>query len=76
MLRSGGDDVVDVGAEDQALLASAALHLHLDGEKRRVGDVHVHLLRRRDEVVLAVGILAQDAGEQLDQWHAADRSAG
>ena len=41
----------------------------------RVGDVHVHLLRRRHEVVLAVGVLAQHAGEQLDQRHAADGSA-
>ena len=70
------DDVVDVGAEDEALLAPAALHLHLDGEERRVGDVHVHLLGRRDEVVLAVGILAQHAGEQLDERHAANGSAG
>ncbi len=76
MRRACADDVVDVGAENQILPRPWIAHLHLHREKRRIGNLHVHLFRGRDEVVLSVGILAQHAREQLDEGHAPDRAAG
>src|SRR5262249_7032308 len=68
-------NVVDVGAKDERLLARAAAHFHLYGEERRISDIHIYLLDRGDEIMPAVGILAQDAGKQLDERHPTDRRA-
>ena len=68
------DEIFDIGAERQARLAEIVLASHLDGEKRRVINSYSDPLDRGDED-MAIGVLAQDRGEQLDQRRPADRRA-
>ena len=75
MVGAAEDDVVNVGAEHEFAQWPVAANFHLDSEEGGVGDRNVNFLGGRDEVVATVGVLAQHAGEQLDQRHAADRTA-
>ena len=49
MIRVAAHDVVDIGAENEALLRPAVLDLHLHREKRRVVDADADLLDRRHQ---------------------------
>jgi hypothetical protein len=67
MIRIGGDFVVDIGAEDEALLPSASLDLHLHGDERRFLDPDQRSLRWGYKIVMSVRLTPQHRGEKLDQ---------
>ena len=60
----GGDEIAGVEPEGEPRVAALALGLHLDRDERRVLDRDVELLDRGDQHVAAVGLAAQDGGEQ------------
>ena len=75
MLGPGRHDVVDVGAEDEASARARCPCTSISTARNGASATSTSTFSdRRHEVVLAVGVLAQHAGEQLDQRHAADRA--
>ena len=73
MLRSGGHNLVQIAAEDQALVAALAFDVESHGDERRVLDDNPAALRRRHQPVAAVVLAAQHGGEEFDQSRAVYR---
>ena len=75
MLRTGGDHLIDIGAERQHLLPTIAGPVEFDGDERRVLDLDAAALGRGFQPERAVRLALQHAGEQADQLLARDRTA-
>ena len=75
MLRPGDDEVAGVEPEGEAAASPFAFALQLDRDERRVLDLDVELLDRRDQDEAAVGLAAQDGREQAHHRRPADRAA-
>ncbi len=74
MIGAGGDFVIDIGAEGQALVLAAPLDLHPHGHEGRVLDPDQRPLGRGYKIVMSVGLTAQHRGEKLDQRLSPDRA--
>src|SRR5207302_8781226 len=66
-VRAGGHNLVEIGAEDQPLVATLAFDVDRDREERRVLDRDAAAFGRGDQPIAAVSLAAQYGGEQLDQ---------
>ncbi len=69
------DDIADIGAEGQHLLAFTLRHAHLDGDEGRVDDADADFFHRSYEIGLPVVVLAQNSRKQPHQRRPADRRA-
>src|SRR5260370_359657 len=74
-VRTGSHNLVEIGAEDQPLVAALALHVERDRDEWRVLDRDAAALGRGHQPIAAVSLAAQHGGEQLDQGAAVDRRA-
>ncbi len=75
MLAIEGDPLVKVGAKgDNALLAGAG-GIHLDAQKRDVGDFDLAFFLGGDQPVAAVGVARQGGCEKLNEFLAVDGRA-
>src|SRR5439155_11924979 len=59
MVRGGGHNLVEIGAEDQPLAAALALHIDRDREERHVLDRDAAAFGRGDQPIAAVILAAQ-----------------
>src|SRR5438874_485203 len=75
VIRSRRHNLVEIGPEDQLLIAARALHFDLDRDEGRVLDHDAAAFGGGHQPVAAVGFAAQYGGEQLDQGDAVDRRA-
>jgi hypothetical protein len=77
VVGAGGDDLIDVGAEGQALVlaAAAAFPVHLHGHPGRVLHLDAAALDRGFEPVGALGVALEHAAEQAHELLPADRTA-
>src|SRR6185437_9612303 len=75
MIRPGGDNLVDIGAERKGLLPAVARPVELDRDERHVLDRDAAALGRGLEEIIAAGLALEHAGEQADQFLPADRAA-
>ena len=74
MIGAGGDLVIEIGAEGEALVLAAALDLHLHGDEGRILDPDQRPLGRGYKIVMSVGLTPQHRGEKLDQRLPPDRT--
>ncbi len=60
MLKPGFDHITNICSEGQKRGAVPLADTHFDGNERRIDDPDADLFHRRDEVGLAILILAQN----------------
>jgi hypothetical protein len=60
VVRAGGDNVADIGAESEASIGPLPVSPHFNGEKGGVRDIDPELFHRRHENVTAVRLAAKD----------------
>lgn len=75
MLKPAHDNVIDIGPENQNLIAPLPPDFHFNSQKRGVLDFDIHFFNRRYQIMAAIVIAAQHPGKQLDQRHAANGTA-
>src|SRR5436309_11656884 len=75
VIRPRGHNLVEIGPEDQLLIATRALHFDFDRDEGRVLDHDTAAFGGGHQPVAAVVFAAQHGGEQLDQGDAVDRRA-